>query len=70
MQRTGECLMLDKEQQMSQAAPRDFISSQDVWSRRSFVKAGVCSGGILLMNSDLTEELMAAQQTFRQGTKY
>ena len=60
--RTGE--VLDKEQQMSQAAPRDFISSQDVWSRRSFIKAGVCSGGILLMNSDLTEELMAAQQTF------
>lgn len=45
-------------------APRDFISSQDVWSRRSFIKAGVCSGGILLMNSDLTEELMAGQQTF------
>jgi aspartyl-tRNA(Asn)/glutamyl-tRNA(Gln) amidotransferase subunit A len=56
--------MLDNEQQMSQAAPRDFISSQDVWSRRSFVKAGVCSGGILLMISDLTEELVAAQQTF------
>ena len=44
-------------------APRDFISSQDVWSRRSFMKAGVCSGGILLLNSYLTEELMAAQQT-------
>jgi aspartyl-tRNA(Asn)/glutamyl-tRNA(Gln) amidotransferase subunit A len=54
--------VLDKEQQMSQAR-RDFISSPDAWSRRSFVKAGVCSGGILLMNSDLTEELMAAQQT-------
>jgi aspartyl-tRNA(Asn)/glutamyl-tRNA(Gln) amidotransferase subunit A len=49
---------------MSQAAPLDFISSQVVWSRRSFIKAGVCSGGILFMNSDLTEELMAAQQTF------
>src|SRR6266496_3912979 len=47
---------------MSQAH-RDFISSQDVWSRRSFIKAGVCSGGILLMHSDLTEELMTTQQT-------
>jgi aspartyl-tRNA(Asn)/glutamyl-tRNA(Gln) amidotransferase subunit A len=48
---------------MSQAL-RDFISSQDRWSRRSFVKAGVCGGGILFMNSNLAEELMAAQQTF------
>jgi aspartyl-tRNA(Asn)/glutamyl-tRNA(Gln) amidotransferase subunit A len=55
--------VLDKGQQMSQA-PRDFISSQDMWSRRSFIKAGVCSGGILLLNSDLTEELTAAQQAF------
>jgi aspartyl-tRNA(Asn)/glutamyl-tRNA(Gln) amidotransferase subunit A len=63
--RTGK--VLDKEeQQMSQAAPRDFISSQDVWSRRSFIKAGVCSGGILLMNSDLTEELIAVRQTGRE----
>lgn len=54
--------MLDKEQQMSQA-PRDSSSSQDVWSRRSFVKAGIRSGGILLMGSNLTEECMAAQQT-------
>ncbi len=60
--RTGA--VLDKEQEMSQAGPRDFISSRNVWSRRSFIKAGVCSGGILLMNSDLTEELMGAQQTF------
>lgn len=57
--------MLNKEQEMRQAAPRDF-SSQDVSSRRSFIKAGVCSGGILLMNSDLTEELMAVQQTGRE----
>jgi aspartyl-tRNA(Asn)/glutamyl-tRNA(Gln) amidotransferase subunit A len=54
--------VLDKKRQMSQA-PGDFVSSQDVWSRRSFVKAGVCGGGILLMNSNLTEDLMAAQQT-------
>ncbi len=53
--------MLDKEQQMSQA-PGDLISSQDMWSRRSFVRAVVCSGGIPLMNSNLTEELIAAQQ--------
>jgi aspartyl-tRNA(Asn)/glutamyl-tRNA(Gln) amidotransferase subunit A len=53
--------VLDKKQQMSQA-PRDF-NSQDVWSRRSFVKAGVCSGGILLMNSNSTERFMVAQQT-------
>jgi aspartyl-tRNA(Asn)/glutamyl-tRNA(Gln) amidotransferase subunit A len=48
---------------MSQTLPRELIWSRDVWSRRSFVKAGVCSGGILLMNSHVTEELMAAQQT-------
>jgi aspartyl-tRNA(Asn)/glutamyl-tRNA(Gln) amidotransferase subunit A len=53
--------MLDKKHQMRQA-PRDFVSSQDVWSRRSFVKAGVC-GGILLMNSNSTERFMVAQQT-------
>lgn len=52
--------MLDREQQMSQAR-REIISSQDLWSRRSFVKAGVCSGGILLMNSNLSEKLIAAQ---------
>jgi hypothetical protein len=44
-------------------APRDFISSQDVWSRRSFVKAGVSYGGILLLNSHLTKALVAIQQT-------
>ena len=44
-------------------APRDFISSQDVWSRRSFVKAGVSYGGILLLNRHLTKELVAIQQT-------
>jgi aspartyl-tRNA(Asn)/glutamyl-tRNA(Gln) amidotransferase subunit A len=55
-------VVLDKDQQMSNA-PRDFISSQDVWSRRSFVRAGVCTGGILLMNCNLTEGLMAAHQT-------
>ena len=65
--RMGE--VLDKERQTSQAAPRGFISSQVVWSRRSFIKAGVCSGGILLMNSGLTEELMAAQQTSSAGNK-
>lgn len=54
--------MLDKEQQVSQAR-REIISSQDVLSRRSFVKAGVCTGGILLMNSKLTEDLIEAQQT-------
>ena len=51
---------MHKEQQMSQGT-RDFISSQNVWSRRSFVKAGVCSGAILLMNSNLTEDLIAQQ---------
>jgi aspartyl-tRNA(Asn)/glutamyl-tRNA(Gln) amidotransferase subunit A len=53
-----------KEQQKSQAEPQDFISSQEMWTRRSFIKAGVCSGCTLLLNSDLTEELIAAQQTF------
>src|SRR6266508_2987256 len=51
---------------MSQA-PRDFIPAQVAWSRRSFIKAGACSSGILLMNSHLTEELMSAQQTFLGG---
>ena len=44
-------------------ASRDIISSHEVWSRRSFVKAGMCSGGILLM-CDVTKELMAAPHTF------
>jgi aspartyl-tRNA(Asn)/glutamyl-tRNA(Gln) amidotransferase subunit A len=44
-------------------APRALTSSQDVWSRRSFVKAGVSYGGILLLNSHLTKELVAIQQT-------
>lgn len=60
-------MSVDKEQQMSQST-RDFISSQDFWSRRSFVKAGVCSGGILLVSSSLTEGLMAARQTL-SGTE-
>lgn len=44
-----------------------------MWSRRSFVRAVVCSGGIPLMNSNLTEELIAAQQTLfvrDQGTDH
>jgi aspartyl-tRNA(Asn)/glutamyl-tRNA(Gln) amidotransferase subunit A len=53
--------VLDKEQHTSQEH-RAFISWQHLWSRRSFIKAGVSSGGILLMNSDLTEELRASQQ--------
>jgi hypothetical protein len=41
-----------------------FISSHDVRSRRSFVKAAVGCGGILLLNSPFTEELVATiQQT-------
>ena len=37
--------------------------AQDLWSRRSFVKAGVRCGGILLLNRHLTNELVAIQQT-------
>lgn len=49
---------------MGQAAPRNLISSQEVWSRRSVLKlVSRVGGGILLSNSDLTEELMIAQQT-------
>jgi aspartyl-tRNA(Asn)/glutamyl-tRNA(Gln) amidotransferase subunit A len=55
--------VLNKEQEVSQATPRDFIWSQDPCSRRSFIKAGVFTGGILLTNSDLTEALMVVQQT-------
>jgi aspartyl-tRNA(Asn)/glutamyl-tRNA(Gln) amidotransferase subunit A len=51
------------DKQRTNEAPRDFISSHDVWSRRSFVKAGVRYGGILLLNSHLTTELLAIQQT-------
>jgi len=36
---------------MSPLVPRDLISSQGASSRRSFVKAGVCSGSILLMRA-------------------
>ena len=52
---------VDKKQPMSKAS-RDYIVAHDVWSRRSFVKTAVCSGGILLINSDLTAQVMAAQQ--------
>jgi aspartyl-tRNA(Asn)/glutamyl-tRNA(Gln) amidotransferase subunit A len=45
-------------------SPKDFISSQVVWSRRSFIGAGVCNGGILLVSSHLTGELKAAPQPF------
>jgi aspartyl-tRNA(Asn)/glutamyl-tRNA(Gln) amidotransferase subunit A len=51
--------MLNKEQQSRQAGFREFFASQDVCSRRSFIQAGVCSGGMLLMSPGLT----AAQQT-------
>lgn len=37
---------------------------QDVWSRRSFVKAVVCSAGIPFLNFNLTEEVVTAQQSF------
>ena len=50
---------------MSQAQ-RDNTSSHAVWSRRTFVKAGICSGSLLLMNSTFTE-LMAAQRTLAGG---
>ena len=49
---------MDKKEQIGQSSRNFISSSQDVWSRRSFVKAGICSGGILLMNPS-----MAAQQT-------
>lgn len=60
MPRMGE--VLDKTRQKSQPS-RDFISSQDLWSRRSFIRAGICSCGVLLMNSELTTHLIAGQQT-------
>jgi aspartyl-tRNA(Asn)/glutamyl-tRNA(Gln) amidotransferase subunit A len=44
-------------------APRDVISLHDVWSRRSFVKAGLSYGGILLLSSHLTKEAVAIQHT-------
>ena len=34
-----------------------------------FIRAGVCNGGILLMNSHLTEEFVTAQQTSFGGEK-
>jgi aspartyl-tRNA(Asn)/glutamyl-tRNA(Gln) amidotransferase subunit A len=54
---------MDKEQQSTQAGPLDFHSPQDVCSRRSFIKAGVCSGGVVFMTSDVTGKLIASQQT-------
>ena len=44
-------------------APEDFISSQDLRSRRSFMKGAVGHLGILLLSSQFTEELVAVQQT-------
>ena len=44
-------------------APRDFISSQDVWSRRSLLRAGVSYGGILLLNSYLTETVLGGERS-------
>ena len=44
-------------------APEDFISSQDLWSRRSFMKRAVGQVGVLLLSSQFTEELAAIQQT-------
>src|SRR4029453_4351975 len=44
-------------------APRDFISSQFVWSRRSFVKTAVAFGGIQLLNVDVTKTFAAIQHT-------
>ena len=39
------------------------MSSQDLWSRRSFMKGAVGQVGILLLSSQFTEELAAIQQT-------
>ena len=39
------------------------MSSQDLWSRRSLMKAAVGQVGILLLSSQSTEELAAIQQT-------
>jgi hypothetical protein len=39
------------------------MSSQELWSRRSFMKGAVGPVGILLLNSQFTEELKAIQQT-------
>ena len=38
------------------------MSSQEMWSRRSFIKAGAGYGGSLLLNVHLTEEVAAIQQ--------
>ena len=54
--------VLDKMQQVSQATC-DVISSRDVWSRRAFVKAGLCGGVIMVVNLHSTEPFMVAQQT-------
>ena len=39
------------------------MSSQELWSRRSFMKGAVGQVGILLLNSRFTDELEAIQQT-------
>jgi len=43
-------------------APRNVLPSRAVWSRRSFVKAGVRYGGILLLNSHVSKDLVAVQE--------
>jgi hypothetical protein len=57
---TGE--VAERGDQTSEA-PRDLISSQGVWSRRSLLRAGVSYGGILLLNSQLTETVLGGERS-------
>ena len=50
-------------QRQTSEARGDPISPLDMWSRRSFIKAGAGYGGFLLLNARLTEEVAAIQQT-------
>ena len=58
--RTGEAV---ERGHQTIVAPRDFISSQDVWSRRSLLRAGVSCGGIPLLNSYLTETILGGERS-------
>jgi aspartyl-tRNA(Asn)/glutamyl-tRNA(Gln) amidotransferase subunit A len=55
--------MVMHQRHQTREAPGDLISPQDVWSRRSFIKAGVDYGAFLLLNAHLTGEVVAIQQT-------
>ena len=60
--------MLDKEQQMRQI-PQGSVPSRGMWSRRSFVKSGICSGSFLIIDSSIRGSVVTAQQPLPGSSK-